>query len=252
MYNRIQVTSLLRHATLIVYHWFRGDIPLSSKTLLPLFTEVGITWDGLVNYDHPHVGLQRVLDVLYVREQGETTWAPHYGHSIALDRLELKGTVAIVGKGPDLDKLSRDTLSEFDAVICINQSIHRVEQLKTRPPVYSIQSDMRIKGMCRPSHGKLIVSLLAAHCYRKFDEKYVFRLNDLDVDRLCTAAFAVELARKAGAERFKMFAFDAVTRNNCEYARCLGEQPADTRDWHRHKAMIEKAARDVTIDWVLL
>ncbi len=252
MYSPIQVRSLLRHATLIVYYWVRGDIPRTAKTLLPLFTGIRITGDGLIICEYAHAHLRRVLDVLYVREQGETTWAPRYGRSIALDRLKLSGAVAIIGKGPDLDKLTRDTLDQFDAVICINQSIHKVERLKTRTSVYSIQSDMRLKDMCKPSQGKLIVSLFAAHFYKKFDDKYVFRLNELDIDRICTAAFAVELARKAGAERFKMFAFNAVTQNNFEYARCIGEQPADTRHWHRHKAMIEKAAHDVTIDWVLL
>jgi hypothetical protein len=235
-----------------VYYRFYGQIPLSSKALLPLFSEIRITWDGLITCDHAHECLHGVLDELYVREQGEATWAPRYGHSIALDLLELKGEVAIIGKGPDLDKLDGDALSQFDAVICINQSIHKVEQLKTRSPVYSIQSDMRLKDKCRPSQGKLIVSLLAAHLYKSFAEKFVFRLNELEVDRLCTAAIAVELARKAGAERFKMFAFNAVTQKNFEYARCIGERPADTRDWHRHKAMIEKAAGGVTIDWVLL
>lgn len=252
MYNLMQTKSLLRHGTLIVCHWLRGEISSSSKTLLPLFTGIKFTWNGLINCDHAYANLHRDLDVLYVREHGETTWAPRYGNSIALDQLELQGEIAIIGKGPDLDKLNRNTLSEFDAVICVNQSIHKVERLKTRAPVYSIQSDMRLKDMCKPRQGKLIVTLLAAHFYKKFDEKYVFRLNELDVDRLCTAAFAVELARKAGARRFKMFAFNAVTQDNFEYARCIGGQPADTQSWHRHKAMIEKAAGDVTVDWVLI
>lgn len=191
------------------------------------------------------------MDLLYVREQGENFWASPFGVTRDLAELGFAGHVAVIGKGPDLDLLGTEDLAGFDSVICVNESIHVVERLGLSVPTYAIQVDASLGALCRPSRSPLLIPICAAHQYRYFDDKYVFRLNDIAIERVCTAAYAVGIARSRGAAAFTMFAFNAVVNADQSYATAVGAgTPRDTSQWHRHKEVIEKAASGAPVRWI--
>ena len=198
----------------------------------------------------PKEALEDYLDAIYVREGRENYWAPAYGSSDDIQNLRVTGKVAVIGKGPDLDLIRPEHLAEFDAIFCINDSVHAIERLGVALPVFAVQTDSNLKDRCSPARGRLIVALCTAHNYNNLEaDKYVFRLDNYDIERVCTAGYAIAIARKAGANSFVLFAFNAITSGNFDYATAIGGQPADTTYWHLHRAVMEKAAGGAPMDW---
>lgn len=189
------------------------------------------------------------MDVLYVRESGENYWAPRYGESRDVTELDLSGRVAVVGKGPDLDRLTAGDLAGFDAVICVNEAIRVVETLRLEVPVLAIQTDSDLGRRCRPSGGRLLVALCAAHNYRRLRDKVVFRLDDYPVERVCTGGYAVAIARARGASSVTMLAFNAAVDGDMSYARLLRTEPRSTATWHLHRKVMEAAAGGIPVEW---
>lgn len=193
--------------------------------------------------------LARLMDALYVRESEENYWAPRYGEARDVAELDLSGRIAIVGKGPDLDLLTASDLADFDAVICVNESIHVVEGLGLEVPVLAIQTDSILGDRCKPSTGRLLVALCAAHKYQRVRDKVVFRLDDYPVERVCTGGYAVAIARARGASSLALFAFNAAVDGDLSYARVLHSEPRGTAIWRQHRKVMEEAAADLLVEW---
>jgi hypothetical protein len=240
------------HAGRILAGCARGAIRPDLRQFMLLLSEVKVMEGGFYCSSENARAVEPLLDRVYVREHGERIWAPRYGAARNPQELDFRGVVAVVGKGPDLDLLSAAHLQGCHSVICVNDSIHAVERLPLSIPAYAIQTDSILEDRCRPRNGSLLVSICVAHKYREFGEKFVFRLNDYDIDRICTAGFAVAIARSGGATGFRMFAFNAIVEGNYSYARVIGGKPPNTEYWRLHKAVIEKAASGVPIEWVKL
>ena len=170
------------------------------------------------------------LDKDFIRCGGEFRWYEHPDQLITLETLratfEGRGCY-IVGKGPSLDNLSR---SNFDShtcpIICINESIHKVESLGLPNPIFAIQQDSKLHATCCPSHGTLLVSTHAADAYAGFDKKYIFNPVAFKYTAgSLTVEIAVAICKKLGTREFRMLCFDAHQTGSTEYAKVIGYLP---------------------------
>lgn len=147
---------------------------------------------------------------------------------INLLRTALNGgnTVYIIGKGPSLDDLNEEDFSEFtDApVLCVNESVHKIEKLKITNPLFCVQYD-RLKGVSnKPSRATWFLSSYAWEAQNgKRDGAVLYELDSIYPDKPnLTAATSISMASLAGANKAVMLGFDAFFSKNCDYANCIG------------------------------
>lgn len=194
-------------------------------------------------------GVLASMDALYAREAGEHFWAPAPGRARRAEELRFDGPVAIVGKGPSLDRLCEVDFDGCCAVLAINHAIQRVANLDLAQAVYGVQIDTSA-GYALAARGTArIVALCAAHLYRADTGKYVFRLGDFVIERVCTAAYAIALARRAGARSLRLLAFDALTDGDLRYAASLHLPAPDSRDWGPQLEAMRAAAASLPIEF---
>lgn len=163
----------------------------------------------------------------------------------------------LVGKGPSLDKLSK---ADFDnprlPVICINESIHKVETLDLPNKVFAIQQDAWLKDTCRPEFAGLILSYSCRYWYPDVAEKYIFHYSQLGLKtNNITVVYALSLAKTFDSTGFRMLCFDACMNKDTGYGKCVGYTPDRGGSPDRflsHKRTILKAAEPLPIEFISL
>ena len=170
------------------------------------------------------------LDANYIRVGKELRW--YDGGTPGLDVDELKPIFNgkpcyIVGKGPSLDSITKEFFELTDApILCINQSIHKIESLDLPNPVYLMQQDVVLKNECLPRKAPMIIGACLQYWYASVTNKYVIDPKMLGFKAPClTSLYCIELARKYGSTRLIFVSFDACVNQNLDYADCIGASP---------------------------
>ena len=153
--------------------------------------------------------------------------------------------VYIVGKGPSLDRLTREDFPHnVSPIICINDSVKKVESLETFNPIYSVQQDRYTRNACVPEKGLLFIScysqdiivdgsLKAVYCPIMFGEKKA----------VPTVVLAIKLAQYFGAIRFTFLCFDSCMSGDLTQAKCSLNyiEGRENESYKTHKDRIIKA-----------
>ena len=157
----------------------------------------------------------------------------------------------IIGKGPSLDDLNEGDFDIEVPILCINDSIHKMESLNIQNPLFVMQQDMSLKDACKPQRGTLIVASAAHNHYPDLCNKVVFHMEELQLRSCLTVIAAIRMLQRFGATELRMRAFDACINKNTNYASSIGYtstrggKPSRFLE-HRAKIMAEVK---VPIDW---
>lgn len=134
-------------------------------------------------------------------------------------------TVYMVGKGPSLDRISKEDFPDSAApVMCMNDSILKVDTLGLDNPMYVVQNGYFKEHECVPNKGLVFVTERAQHTVEKVAIRAIFNPDGLGYGRQIPGmVFAIKIALYFGANRFVFLCFDSCTSGSEEYADCIGE-----------------------------
>lgn len=152
----------------------------------------------------------------------------------------------LIGKGPSLDKI--DCIQGFlesGVVICLNESIHKIESLGIRrPPTYVVQQDSALKDACVPKYATHYMNA----CQRCKDKKVrwveksdwnpnaiLYDPHDIGCGGITqTAIIAIKIAKLMGMNEFTLIGFDSwKSGGSLEYAGCIGYSSKEKRPAER-------------------
>lgn len=127
--------------------------------------------------------------------------------------------IYIVGKGPSLDTVDETVFTDpTSPIVCINDSIRKIESLNLRNRIYMMQQDMSLGRVdtgaviltvedCRPIYG---------------DQATYFKREDFDIFVCPTVCYAIRIVEHLGASSVIFIAFDACVNQDTRYAKCIG------------------------------
>ncbi len=168
----------------------------------------------------------------------------------------------IVGKGPSLDTLEqmRDTINHESAVVfCLNESIHKVEELKLSTPVYVVQQDSRLESRCVPKNPE-IVHFMSAWQYTKekpiakrydvspYNQNAVLYWHEIANERDQSAVAALKIAKLMGMNRVCFLCFDSWAngwQGDHKYAGCIKETGFEPGPHGIHGCWITTVAKEL-------
>jgi len=205
--------------------------------------------DGTFGIPRKHRQAMAELDANFVRVPGELKWYAkgEAGHDINKLRPILKGKqIYMVGKGSSLDRISAVDFPNQDAVImCVNESIHKIETLNLPHVTLAMQHDVRLQRECLPKRAAIIINPGLIHWYHDIKNKYVLAPPFVGEPRAClTSILGLKLAKKFGCLKITFLCFDACIDGSLDYADCIGHTPArggDPRRFLEHCQRIKLA-----------
>ena len=161
----------------------------------------------------------------------------------------------IVGKGPSLDFLSEKDFPDATLpVICINESIHKVEKLTITNQLFCMQQDTSLKDTCRPKRAILICSTPARYWYRDVTKMYTFLVTSFGIKHpTLTAGYAIKMALSLGTTSFVFLCFDACVNKKTAYAKCIGYEctrGGNPKRFLSHRAAYEVFLGNTTREWL--
>jgi len=214
--------------------------------------------DGSFWIPRPDRELEHQLNRLRVRVPGALRWFPR-GYNKELSDYEDKhvDTKAwIIGKGPSLDFLKKDDL-DGGVVICVNDSIKKINELEVDQPVYVIQQDSNLREECRPTNTDhiLIVNRGSKGWYADYRNRVPITPQALGVNHAGpTVILAIVIAKFLGCKEICFVSFDAATDLNCDYAKIIGHLSTEGGNPNRflgHKKIILHKADEykLFVEW---
>ncbi len=194
--------------------------------------------DGTFGIPRKHRGAVAELDANFVRVPGELRWYVKgvSGKDINDLRPILKGKyIYMIGKGKSLDRITAADFPNPDAVImCVNESIHKIESLNLPNITLAMQHDVRLQRECLPKRAAIIINPALLHWYHDIENKYVLAPPFVDEPRAClTSILGLKLAKKFGCLKITFLCFDACLDGSVDYADCIGHTPARGGDPQR-------------------
>ena len=202
----------------------------------------------------------KLLEKDFCKFANENRWHIRSHGSIPIDDLKryFQGKPCyIVGKGPSLDRLTPTDFPLKDSpIICINESIHKVESLPIENKLFILQQDTWLKSTCKPAKDTTIMVLnySCQHWYADIRDKVCFHFAELGLrKRHLSCIYAIALAKLCGATAFKLLAFDASLNKDTGYARAIGYEPEQggSRDrFLTHRLTILREANPVPLEFI--
>lgn len=165
--------------------------------------------------------------------------------------VHIEKRVGIIGKGPSLDNFTVEHFIDSDIFICLNDSIHKFEELGIDKPTYCTQLDSHLEETCQPKNAKLIVGPRCSHLYgnKLVVDPCWFGL----ADDIISAVFAIMLARHMGCVTANMYGFDGCLGQSYDYAKCIGYSPTNQGTpmrFKNHKPLIINACKNrIALNW---
>lgn len=174
----------------------------------------------------PNPELEATLDEKFLRMPGKLRWYPFAKDEKHLvdDNIFRDKVCYIIGKGPSLDNVTFCHFKEGCPIVCINQSIHTIERLGVKNPLYCIQQDKGLQALCKPKSARLWVSYEARAFYRDYDNKAVFMVEEHGSHGMYTATLAIKMIQRFGGVKLIMIGFDACIDGQITYAKSI-EKP---------------------------
>lgn len=213
--------------------------------------------DGTIFIPRRHRELEAYLDKHYIRHNGELVWSLQRFSFLDWEffRSVFGGKHCyIIGKGKSLDVLESCDFQSGCPIITINESIHKVENLDLKNPIYAMQQDMGLKNTCKPKRACLLVSVESANWYVGVPNVFIF--DHLEIGRQSiTAVKATQLLIKCGCSEITYMCFDAAHQNgSLDYGNCIGYSATNfgsTERFKRFVPQIRDAAKSVKYQFVL-
>ena len=162
-----------------------------------------------------------------------------------VDRLQNKYDKGcyIIGKGPSLDNLVFEDFKDDWPILCLNESIHKIESLGLINDIYVMQQDDTITDTCKPQKATMLITRKCESFYKDIVNKLFFSVGQFGLgEKSYSVIVAIRMARFLGCKELVLYGFDAVKNGNCDYAECIGHPSSDggmPDRFTRHKALIE-------------
>lgn len=212
--------------------------------------------DGSITLPRSNKTAIAILEKEYIKNKNENTWYPK--GSVTPDFIELLDmfkdkVVYIVGKGPSLDNLSKDNFEPDALIICINESIRKIESLNLSNQLFMLQYDTRLRGTCHPNNTETILLLNRSICawYSNHEKKYKY--SNLNITGpVISATCAIMICKTLEVSLIRLIAFDACTNGDTGYAKVVGYSSkvnGDPKRFLKHKVQIEKALSGLEYSW---
>lgn len=191
-----------------------------------LMNRIRTAVDGSYFILKPNPELEAELDAKYLRQLGSLRWYPFPRDKkhLVSDNTFKDSICYIVGKGPSLDNLDASIFLPDIPIVCINQSIHKIESLQLTNPLYCIQQDKGLKDLCHPKDATLWVSYEAREFYPSYHNKAVFMIPEYGAYGQYTATLATKIVQEFDVTGIEYIGFDACVTGKTEYAKCI-ERP---------------------------
>jgi len=214
--------------------------------------------DGSFFISRKNSEVEQYLDKHFTRVRGECRWVPTQIKEKTINDLVplfAGKKVFIIGKGPSLDLVIEGIFGPDDSpIICINESIHHIEVLRIRNPIFAIQQDTGLKDTCKPKFGELFCSHMSKNFYANFPRKYIFHPTEyVGSNSELTVNVAIEIAKFLGAVQFVMVAFDGCTTGNTDYSTIVPYKPTKGGSPNRfldHRRRIETHLKGIKTSWL--
>lgn len=203
-------------------------------------------------------GMEEFLNQNFNKFPNELRWYPKSSGEKDLDDVAgyFEGKDCyMVGKGPSLDQLTKKDFKDPRLpVICINESIHKVESLDLPNKVFAIQQDSWLKDTCKPKYAGIFLTTSCRYWYPEIKEKYVFHYTQIDLkSNNLTAIYAIAIARKYQSTGFIFLCFDSCVNNDTGYGSCIGynsDRGGSPQRFLTHKRSFIDHASPLKIDFI--
>lgn len=214
--------------------------------------------DGSYYLPRRNKEVEEYLNNTCTKVHNELRWWPHpkgCNPITDLDDIFENKECYIIGKGPSLDFLTLADMPIKDApILCINETIHKVETLNPPNPVFILQQDAWLKNKCLPKYGTMIIARTCMSQYEHVKNKYIFAPEEIGLYKAnITVIFAIAIAKRAGTTKFNLISFDAATHSNVDYANCIGYSPIKGGQPSRflgHRIIILKNTVGYEVNWI--
>lgn len=158
----------------------------------------------------------------------------------------------VVGKGPSLDKITG--FPDSQPVFCINESIVQIEGLAIDNPLFATQIDpSKRKELYLPKRATMVIPFRRVETYKSVPHIACSPL-ELGLKETCLSAlYVLAIAKVLGFTKAFMWAFDAITSGNVDYARSVGQSPTrggDPKRFLSHGESIQNYAARTGIELV--
>lgn len=179
--------------------------------------------DGSLFIPRSNPDLEAKLDEMFLRKPNTLRWYPFKRDAKHLvpDPVFNKSNCYIIGKGPSLDSVEKSLFAPEAPIVCVNQSIHAIEALGLDNPIYCIQQDKGLKGLCQPKSARLWVPYNVKEYYLTYDNYRVFTVEEYGQPGMYTASLAIGIVQAFGANSITMVGFDACINGKVNYADCI-------------------------------
>lgn len=206
--------------------------PVLKSEVAATYGGVKVRWlsDGTFFLARCNKETAALLDIQFIRVNKQFRWIPLQARSfltVLKPNFENR-EVVIIGKGPSLDLVSEaDFPDPLTPIICLNESIHKIESLNIPNPIYVMQQDVGLRDTCLPKRGTMIISTQAKGFYKDkgLDDRlfvfspYLFKLQEATLTVKC----AIAMARQLGSNKIIFYGFDASMQDGTlEYAKVIG------------------------------
>jgi len=231
-----------------------ANIPDIVKSLNPRVSD-----NGTFFLTHTTPNINKLLEENFIKLPNERRWYPRSKGTLTLKDIKhhFEGKDCyIVGKGPSLDNLSIEDFASNDLpIICVNESIRKVESLDLPNKLFMIQQDAWLTNTCKPSKTgtTLLLGTACQHWYADVTEKYCFHNLDIGLNKQqITAIYAIKIAQHCGATGLKLLCFDAAMSQNTGYAQIVGYSPlagGDPKRFLNHREGLLKHAEPLLLEF---
>lgn len=133
----------------------------------------------------------------------------------------------IIGKGPSLDNLdAKHFVDENAPVIAINESIHKVESLLIKNPIFCVQQDSAAAETCWSKRGTMMIPHITGAWYSKHPKVCMYSMVDLgghEGFHPQSVIAATRIAKLMGCTKMIYYGLDSyMNPKESGYANCIG------------------------------
>jgi hypothetical protein len=159
--------------------------------------------------------------------------------------------VYIVGKGPSLDRITKDDFNGEDLVICCNDSVNPIHEMELDNPVVMMQLD-RNKTLIN-KYQELALLTKQAQSVSNSMNFIIFTPYEFGCTiRRITATSAICFAKFFGIRKITMMGFDACVTKETQYAKSVGyEVSGNSKRFLNHLKFIDYYTDDCVINFFM-
>lgn len=194
--------------------------------------------DGSIFITKNNKSVIEILDSMFPRLGKGLSWMPSLTgmkYVSYLSNIHSGKLCYIVGKGPDLDEITETDFMEGSPILAINESVHRINQLKIDNPLYLLQRDTNIT--VDPGRAIPIIPRHSPSIQREVD-RY---LHSFPAG--LSAEDGLYIADMFGCREIRLLGFNAAMDKKTAYADCVGHKPSgDPKRFLKHGNKIKKLA----------